>query len=153
MSRVRQILKPPRPLGPVLVALLAVCALLACPKYASLSSANYRMPLDALVTSPEEPIELCGMDEVTAFLEWLRCANGAPVFTSGERALDSLDRDYESKNAKGRRVVRYKPSCYLKVYELYVAPEACEDGRKPNVPFTKPKAKALPTPPEEGGEK
>ena len=145
--------KRKKSMGLAILIAFAVCALPACPKYASLSAANYRMPLDALETNPEEPIELCGMDEVTAFLEWLRCASGAPAYTSAERALDSLDRTYEFRNKKGQFVVRYAPSCYQKTYELYLAPEACEAGRRPNVPFTKPKTAPARPATEDVGEK
>lgn len=129
-----------RRLGFGLLLLLAAGALVACPKYARLRGDDYHMPIEAVSSSAEAPIELCGMDEVMVYFEWLRCANGQPVFRSGAAGLDSLDRDYESKTAQGARVVRYQATCYLKTYDLYIAPEVCEAGRRPNIPFAKPKA-------------
>ncbi len=129
-----------------LLAVLAAMLLAGCPKY-TVGSAAYQLPIDAVESSPERPVELCGLDEVTAFLTWLRCAAGGPAYRSPEAALEGLDREYSSKLPDGRQVIRYSPSCYQKTYEIYIAPESCEKGRKPAIPFSAypPPKKRAPT--------
>ena len=102
--------------------------LAGCAARSSLTSQNSSDPaviVEALETSAENPVELCGEEDVVRLLGLMKCANGKRPYESGRKGLEAKDENFSARTPGGFEILRYICKCAGKDYPIYLAPEAC----------------------------
>ncbi len=120
-------------LGPILAILLAGFLLSSClERNAGLLDPTKRKPgviVDLLETSENDPMLLCGEDELYQFLGFLTCANGNSFYDSSQAGLEKQDTTFSHSTPSGKKVLKFDGYCYEKKFEVYLSMDGCEETR------------------------
>lgn len=82
---------------------------------------------DAYETSPDDPILLCGFDDLYMLFEILHCVHGRKFYTDYNEAIANQDGEFTHKTKDGKEVLKFDGACALKPISIYVTIEACEE--------------------------
>lgn len=84
------------------------------------------MIIDGVESSPENPVLLCGDQDLGQLIRALICPDGKKVYPSLVAGLDREDSEFHATTKEGYRVRRFEAACYKQPYELFITTDACE---------------------------
>jgi hypothetical protein len=121
----------------IVFALLALLVGLGCMERNYFSSRfqqtrKAELIIDGVESGPDNPVLLCGEDDLTQFISILVCANGEKVYKTLVAGLDQEDLTFNGSTDKGYSVHKFKAVCYMKEYEFYITIDACDEVRQYN---------------------
>jgi|GEM_PF-6992998 len=112
------------------IALLALSCGPTYPLYGVKNLDLNKIQVELLKTSEEEPLPMCGEDEIILLLDRLVCPGGKRLFQDMKEAWAREDAQYRSTYFPEHRVRRFIGFCYEKQYTIFIDMDACEDPRR-----------------------
>lgn len=82
--------------------------------------------IDGVESAPDNPVLLCGDEDLGQFLRVLVCADGKKLYTSLTAGLEREDLGFSHTSGQGYQVRRFEGACYKKSYEFFLTVDACD---------------------------
>ncbi len=117
----------------LLLSIFSVAALSCGPVYPNYGVKNFdfnRIQVELIKTSEENPLPLCGEEEILMLLDRLDCPGGRRLFKDMKEAIAREDAEYHSTYFPKQRVRRFIGFCHEKQYTLFINMDACDDPRR-----------------------